>query len=84
LPRFFFFQCIYFSTSTCFKRQALIIRREQLYQNILWYNTLARWLSEVLVSWPALRTVTLPVCYTRGCIDTIVPSWWWALVAWNM
>jgi hypothetical protein len=37
-----FFQCIYFSTSTCFKRQALIIRREQLYQYILWYNTLAR------------------------------------------
>jgi hypothetical protein len=36
------FQRIYFSTSTCFKRQALIIRREQLYQYILWYNTLAR------------------------------------------
>jgi hypothetical protein len=40
---FHFFRCIYFSASTCFKRQALIIRREQLYQYILWYNTLARW-----------------------------------------
>jgi hypothetical protein len=46
---FHFFQCIYFSTSTCFKWQALIIRREKLYQYILWYNTLARWLSDVLV-----------------------------------
>jgi hypothetical protein len=35
-------------------------------------------------SWPARRTVTLSVCYTRGCVDTIGPSWWWALVAWNM
>jgi hypothetical protein len=25
----------------------------------------------------------LPVCYTRGCVDRVVPSWWWALVAWN-
>jgi hypothetical protein len=46
---FHFFQWIYFSTSTCFKRQALVIRREQLYQYILWYNTLARWLSGVVV-----------------------------------
>jgi hypothetical protein len=37
---FQFFQCIYFSTSTCFRRQVLIIRRQQLYQYILWYNTL--------------------------------------------
>jgi len=21
---------------------------------------------------------------TRGCIDTICLSWWWALCAWNM
>jgi hypothetical protein len=32
------FSSIYFSTSKCFKRQALIVRKEQLYQHILWYN----------------------------------------------
>jgi hypothetical protein len=37
---FSLFSSIYFSTSNCFKRQVLIIRREQLYQYILWYNTL--------------------------------------------
>jgi hypothetical protein len=24
------------------------------------------------------------VCYTRWCINTIWPSWWWALAARNM
>jgi hypothetical protein len=37
---FSLFSMYLFSTSTCFKRQALIIRREQLYQYILWCNTL--------------------------------------------
>jgi hypothetical protein len=45
---------------------------------------ITHWQGDCSACWLARRTVTLPVCYTRGCVDTIVPSWWWALVAWNM
>jgi hypothetical protein len=31
---------------------------------------------------PPCQSILFPVCCTRGCVDTIVPSWWWALIAW--
>jgi hypothetical protein len=37
-----------FHASTCFEQQVLIIRRTNLYQYVIWYNTL-RWVTEVSV-----------------------------------
>jgi len=39
-----------------------------------------------IVSIHPLVVITLcrPPTATRGCIDTICPSWWWTLCAWNV
>jgi hypothetical protein len=65
-------------------KQVLIIRGINLYQYVIWYNTLW-WVT----AWRAgqefhldrhVRHSPTRLCYTRWRIDTSWSSWWWALV----
>jgi hypothetical protein len=74
------FSMYLFHASAGFEQLVLIIRRTNLCQYIIWYNTI--WWASVCRAGTSNSHSSL--CYTRWCIDTSCFSWWWALVARNM
>ena len=70
-----------FHASTCLEQQVSIIRRNKLFQYIIWYNIL-QW-ATVLCAGRHIRQSPTRIYSTRRCIDTIWSSWWWTLVALN-
>ena len=76
--------------STCFEPQVLIFRRVQLYTCSIWYHHSSWWpLGTQLEFSIRLCTKRPPRTLIESdsticCMCTSVPSWRWALEAWNM
>jgi len=84
----FFYVFIYIFNSTCFEH--IVHRAHHQERQIVSIQplvalTLCRWLCRVQVGTTRTRHGHRHrVTATRGCIDTICLSWWWARCARNM